>query len=305
MNEYYKKKLEILFIEFTTKCNSHCIFCKTPENQNAINLEDIKGYESLFDNVEMVDITGTGEITTHPKFKEILTYFKSKNLKVRMVTNGILLDKYYDDVLNSSIYEMVISINSLNKENYKKMCGTDNFERVYKNSLFMSKNFKGNLRFSFVINKLNFDEIHTFINFGKQTKTHIACLGLTPTLQEFYPKEIILENNEENKLKLQKYKDYAKSSRISHFIFDFDTQAGSEKRNVNLSESIKKCEWINKYMSIGVNGNVLPCCWNKKSMGNILESSFDEIWNGKEYQELRELCRKGDTKYCLNCRKDG
>jgi MoaA/NifB/PqqE/SkfB family radical SAM enzyme len=40
-------------------------------------------------------------------------------------------------------------------------------------------------------------------------------------------------------------------------------------------------------------GTVTPCCWSKLHCGNINDSSFEEIWNGPAYVEMRRHMTEG------------
>lgn len=54
--------------------------------------------------------------------------------------------------------------------------------------------------------------------------------------------------------------------------------------------SEKICQWAIERCYVDLKGNVTTCCFNmKKYMGNLLENSFDEIWNGETYRELRKM----------------
>lgn len=53
------------------------------------------------------------------------------------------------------------------------------------------------------------------------------------------------------------------------------------------------------YINIRTNGEILPCCFTQKSLGSLKEKSFEEIWNGPEYQELRRsIVKRTFTPYC-------
>lgn len=50
------------------------------------------------------------------------------------------------------------------------------------------------------------------------------------------------------------------------------------------------CPWIYYSLNIMANGDISPCCHDacgKETMGNILEEEFEDIWNGKKYQNFR------------------
>ncbi len=58
--------------------------------------------------------------------------------------------------------------------------------------------------------------------------------------------------------------------------------------------------WL--HLHIGNNGTAKACCIANIPFGNINEQSFDEIWNGKEINELREkFLQNQPDKRCANC----
>lgn len=64
------------------------------------------------------------------------------------------------------------------------------------------------------------------------------------------------------------------------------------------------CQWAIERCYIDLAGNVSTCCYNVHHyMGNILEAeNFDEIWNGKTYQNFRMNMKKGVLpRWCKDC----
>lgn len=57
--------------------------------------------------------------------------------------------------------------------------------------------------------------------------------------------------------------------------------------------TIKDCPKPFNNLQIMVSGDVRPCCWCGFGVGNLHESTIDEIWNGKIMEELRECIRNG------------
>lgn len=58
-------------------------------------------------------------------------------------------------------------------------------------------------------------------------------------------------------------------------------------------------------ISVLSNGEVRPCCYITVSAGNLLRQSFEEIWNGPVYREMREAFSQGQMpRVCRleNCR---
>ena len=55
------------------------------------------------------------------------------------------------------------------------------------------------------------------------------------------------------------------------------------------------------FTEIHGNGLVYNCCpgWVKKPLGNILEQSWEEIWNGKIAKEYRQSMIDSTFKHCI------
>lgn len=73
------------------------------------------------------------------------------------------------------------------------------------------------------------------------------------------------------------------------------------KRNQWFADKV--CQWAIERCYIDLKGNVTTCCFNmKKYMGNLLINTFDEVWNGETYKELRRIMSKKILPYfCRNC----
>jgi radical SAM protein with 4Fe4S-binding SPASM domain len=58
--------------------------------------------------------------------------------------------------------------------------------------------------------------------------------------------------------------------------------------------------WI--HLHVSQNGRVSPCCNNNRYLGNVQETSIEEIWNGDKFEELREQFKNGKAdKRCNHC----
>lgn len=68
------------------------------------------------------------------------------------------------------------------------------------------------------------------------------------------------------------------------------------------------CPQLWQRMFIHPDGLVTPCCVDSHrtlKMGNIHESSIEEIWHGEQYQYLRDIHRNGNRKLIETCRRCG
>lgn len=94
----------------------------------------------------------------------------------------------------------------------------------------------------------------------------------------------------------EKYKD------IRLDIDYFSSQVTDEDFK-NGWDASRHCQWAIERCYVDLNGNISTCCFNvRKKMGNILDRSFDDIWNGEAYKQLRMMMAKKQLPYfCKEC----
>lgn len=299
-----------LFLSFSTHCNYNCVFCNREIDKKIVKLKDIKNVDELVSHVKMVDITGYGDVTTHPEFPEILKTFTSRNIPIRFVTNGSLLKgDRLEAILQSSVGEIVISVNSLDPATYAYIHRSKvRLEQVLENiENLMARKPKFIVRFSFVITSRNFHEMKAFVDFGKKHGVAVSCLGLTPTLVSLYPPALEVQNTPENRAYIEEVRNYANKLGVTVSLLKLENQSTTETRidPRRLSEIIKGCEWVYTKTFIETDGTVKPCCWSQVTLGDIKTQSFEEIWHGERYEELRRLVKEGSLKHCSKCRRLG
>jgi MoaA/NifB/PqqE/SkfB family radical SAM enzyme len=217
-----------------------------------------------------------------------------------------------DKIVESTVSEVVISINSLNPETYKKITGgvgdlptvLEGVERLIKSNEAQKKI---RIIFSFVMTQYSFPEIRAIIDFAKKQGKETSLLDLTPTIKDYTP-DLLVPDTDSTRETLRSMAAYAEKIGAYVALFNFDNRQAvntAQKDEKALSEIVKRCDWVNTKAFIGFNGDVGVCCWSGVVTGNILNKPFSEIWKGQEYQELRECVACGDLKYCRNCRREG
>lgn len=120
----------------TKQCNLKCTYCFANEFVN--RQSDMMSYENFLkcldflicDINERIGIIG-GEPTLHPELKKMLVrLIDSPFSHVCLFTNGILLDRYFNELRNSK-FQILINLNS------PEMTGIKNFERTVENARTM------------------------------------------------------------------------------------------------------------------------------------------------------------------------
>ncbi len=173
-----------LRVSLTSKCNLHCIYCFkegiTNDRTGLLKVSDITKtakYSKTF-GARKVKLTG-GEPLLYPKICSLVKSLKKLGLKVCITTNGVYLDKYFNKLVENGVDEIVVSLDTLNHETFKKMtCGNeDTFLKVLNNLIMAGQNFH-NVWINVVITPLNFNEIPAIIDFCVKNKINAKFLQL-------------------------------------------------------------------------------------------------------------------------------
>ncbi len=133
-----------LLIEITNKCNCNCIFCANSKMiRSRKNIDDKFIYKVLNEAYELgvreVGFYTTGESMLNENLYDYIKYAKTIGYNyVYLTTNGILLDENsMIKLVKNGIDSIKISINAINKEDYKLIHGVDCFNLVINNLKYL------------------------------------------------------------------------------------------------------------------------------------------------------------------------
>lgn len=109
------------------------------------------------------------------------------------------------------------------------------------------------------------------------------------------PCMIALDNKEKDNVQHKKFLDFWKDKDVFAYIKSQDNRWHFENDNnlSNKSHYAKQyCEYPWTSTTVMAEGNVVPCTQisnNEIILGNVNKKNLKEIWNGKEYQDLRKM----------------
>ena len=163
LKDSFGRKFPYIRLSISDVCNFKCGYClpdgykiDRSDNRKFLNIEEIgrlaKALSEL--GVSKIRLTG-GEPTVRKDFFEIIKIIKENSgiKKTVMTTNGYRLDKIADDIKNSGLDGINISIDSLNADTFKKITGHDRLEEILKGIKNLQKlNFK-NIKINAVLLK--------------------------------------------------------------------------------------------------------------------------------------------------------
>jgi len=194
LSDTFGRKFPYIRLSITDVCNYKCSYClpqgykKNPGDMRSfMSAEEISRLTKALAELGVCKIRLTGgEPTVRKDFFDILRDMKqNSNIpKVTMTTNGYRLDKIAEQLSEAGLDGINISIDSLNRETFKKLTGHDRLDEILEGIKTLQKlNFK-NIKINAVLLKgINdtHDEFKKFGNFIKDNNIDFRFIELMQT----------------------------------------------------------------------------------------------------------------------------
>ena len=176
-----------LRISLTEKCNLRCTYCMPIEGIPLTPAVHLMSADEIFEiashfvkrGVDKIRLTG-GEPTVRKDFNQIIERLSSLPTKLALTTNGLTIHRHIDVLKKADVDVINISIDSLNREKFKKITLRDQYEQLEKNmNLLDAQGFR--LKLNVVLLKgINDDEIIAFINLSRDRNWQIRFIEFMP-----------------------------------------------------------------------------------------------------------------------------
>ncbi|MDO5010019.1 MAG: GTP 3',8-cyclase MoaA, partial [Intestinibacter bartlettii] len=189
MLDKLNRNIDYLRISVIDRCNLRCVYCMPEEGIESIPHEEILTYDEILRICETVSELGIRKIKItggEPLVrKDIVDLIKDiKNIEkieqVTLTTNGILLYDMLDDLYTAGIDAINISLDTLNKEKFKKITRRVGLEKVLRS---IDKAYKLGIRIKInclAIRDFNIDELAEIANFAKDREIDVRFIELMP-----------------------------------------------------------------------------------------------------------------------------
>ena len=163
LKDSFGRKFPYIRLSISDVCNFKCGYClpdgykiDKSDNRTFINIDEIRRLAKALSElgVSKIRLTG-GEPTIRKDFFEIVKIIKENSgiKKTVITTNGYKLDKIANDIKNSGLDGINISIDSLDPKTFKKITGHDRLEEILRGIKNLQKlNFK-NIKINAVLLK--------------------------------------------------------------------------------------------------------------------------------------------------------
>ncbi len=332
---------EQLYIDLTNKCNLACLACwhRSP----LLNRADIPPhwdtkYElpvdrvfSLIDEAESMGVrkviySGGGDPLLYRDIFEVLKYTSAKGLRILLVSNLTMAnEETIRRIVESGVNQLLVNLWAGSPSTYVATHpGTtkETFFKVLELLRLFAELRRGpsdpELIMSNVVFAKNYEDVENMVRLAMDVGASDIWFQ-TVDVDCAEMRDLLLSADQikklVNDLKIIKQKfapllaDYQKAIlNLGDFL--------EKLNNSRAPEGIYHSDIIDTmpcYMGwagcrILANGDLVPCCKaDRHPLGNILDRSFDEVWNSKRYNEFRRKAKsysKSDPYFSkINCAK--
>lgn len=130
LTDSFNRKIDYLRLSVTDRCNLRCTYCMPSAGIKLIDRKEMLTFEEILKAVDILSemgirkirITG-GEPLVRAGIIDLIKQIKKikKITDISITTNGILLNKYLDDLYNVPVQGINVSLDTLNRQKYKEI----------------------------------------------------------------------------------------------------------------------------------------------------------------------------------------
>jgi radical SAM protein with 4Fe4S-binding SPASM domain len=267
-------------LELMDDCNSSCTFCPRNKKTHPNVPYSINTKQTLPDSLlekflcEATELAlysiniAVGEPLLDSRCLSVIKEFHANGgVDSRVNTNGVLLDTVIDQIFDSGLVNLFVSLDAFSDETYRSLRGgVGRYQKVVDNILLMLEEKKRRksvlpvMRVSFIETDINSHEADDFLTFWRE-KVEIVDV---------------------------------------HQYLQFNNLVGGKKQKK------WHCIDPFRRLCIMANGDILPCCtfYGKLlSLGHFETTSLAEAWKGEKLVKVRDELIHDNNKICLACQE--
>jgi len=282
-----------IIIDITGRCNYDCKYCLYRHKPSfpGIDFPDIttmdlkvrecgkitSAMEKL--GISRLRLSGGGEPLYHPRISSILKNINKIGFKWDIVTNGILIDKHYNEIRKANHVDFTIWAS--NPKDYARLHGTveDNYNKVL-SSLNRLSNDGVFTILCYTILPDNYNQIYDTVRISIEN----GCKALYIRKAMTTLKNDILTFEQE--LAVKEQIDRIKNDYPDFMIRDAPHLLAPGLYDYNKLIEVKYCRYLFREIVISCDGNLYPCAqlryYPDASFGNIRTDSLGNILKNRK-----------------------
>ncbi len=249
-----------------------------------MSLDDFeKSIQKVAPLAEQICLHLMGEPLAHPHFKKIISLCEKYKAKIQLTTNGILLKKYKEEILEANcLHQVNISLQAY-MDNYPNKSLEAYLEEVY----------------SFIDSAFN-QKPELYLNlrlWNIEKNSH----DINEPIFKFIEDKLNIEINRNIELA------NIKSKRLRNRLYlHFDSRFEWPRLELPFKSDSGRCNGLIDHFAIHADGSVVPCCLDDQKiirLGNILEENVEEILSSERALRIENGFRNNQLKedLCQRC----
>lgn len=266
------KQFKRIYIEITNRCNLQCSFCPVSKREDAtMSAENFeKVLQKIKGHGEYIYLHIKGEPLLHPELEQIFELCNKYGMKINLTTNGTLLLKRMDLILNSPAIRQV----SISLQSFEDLNDINGFEDYINQVMTVVEKGQKSTKIIFELRLWNYENLHSENKGYNKNQKALDMIGQSLNLSE--PIEPDMQIGKGVKLMPQVY-----LSKSSEFQWP--------DLSIDILDTKGSCYGLRQQVGILVNGDVVPCCLDSEGdtvLGNIFTSNFEEIVTSTRSQNM-------------------
>ena len=265
-----------VYVEITNICNRACTFCPgTKREKRRITVDEFSHVlDKLKGVTEYIYLHVMGEPLTHPDLPELIRLASERGFKCAITTNGTLLSKRGDELLDSPIYKVNISVHSFESGTREEYLG-------YINSC---------IDFADAASRRGILTVLRLWNRGYDEGRNIDTLAML--------KERFADGE---------WREGERGARIRHKLhLEYGDRFDWPDTEKDVLGDQVFCHGLGDHFGILVDGRVVPCCLDREAaieLGNVYESELSDILSSERAEKMREgfKCKRAVEDLCRKC----
>jgi cyclic pyranopterin phosphate synthase len=297
MEDSFGRLAKKLRISVTDRCNMRCTYCMPYNNttwfeqDNLLNFNQIVRIATIFANqgIDKIKLTG-GEPTIRPNIENLVKSLSNIDgiKSISMTTNGLLLKGKVNQLKESGLQSVNISLDTFDRKRFAAITGVDGLDKVLE-SIDAASSAGIPVKINMVVIRgWNEDEIVRFAEFSRETGHVVKYIEFMPldgtgiwTSNLVFSKREMIDTINSNIMKLVPLNnDNSDPARL----FSFDDGNGIIGFIPTITEPF--CQYCDR-VRITSEGKFHTCLFERKGydLKNLLESGKTDIEIGRYIQD--------------------
>ena len=271
-----EKMYSRVYVEITNICNRSCSFC--PGHNREPRRMTVEQFSTVADRLtgftKYIYYHLMGEPLTHTELPRLIRIAGEKGFKSAITTNGTLLGRVGDSLIDAGVYKVNISVHSFEGEDTEAYL--DYLENCFE---FADKANRAGVLVVMRLWNRGFDG-------GRN-------LDIVSRLRQRFPDG--------------EWKESPTGARIRHKLhLEYGERFAWPDMNAEDGGDRVFCYGLSDHFAVLCDGTVVPCCLDRNgdlALGNIFEDDLDTILNSDRARNIAEgfKCRTAHEELCRKC----